>query len=193
MIPRWTFLTPCVKDSIAQGVHGQPKQPSPIHDFPIRVRKNMSVELHLNGQRASVEPGSSLFDYAERLDVRVPTSCRKNGKCKECVVEIIEGMERLSKPGVVECHLRDNFRLACCCKIMSDSGIVRCRTMRRGEMRIERHAFQLPAQSVGWRLDPAVTRKGERVFWTAGKLRVPRRLSTGWRWIWERRRLSCGS
>jgi uncharacterized 2Fe-2S/4Fe-4S cluster protein (DUF4445 family) len=123
----------------------------------------MSVELHFNGQRTSVEPGSSLFDYAETLGINVPTSCRKNGKCKECVVEIADGMERLSPPVPAENHLRGNFRLSCCCKIISDSGVVRCHTMRRGEMRIERHAFHLPAGNEKWKLDPAVTRDGDRI------------------------------
>ena len=123
----------------------------------------MSVELHFNGRQAIVTPGSSLFDYAESLDIRVPTSCRKNGKCKECVVEIVEGIERLSRPVPEENHLRDNFRLSCCCKIVSDAGVVRCHTMRRGEMRIERHAFQLPAGAQKLKLDPAVTRDGDRI------------------------------
>ena len=47
----------------------------------------MSVELHFNGQRTQVAPGQSLFDSAELLSIKVPTSCQKNGKCKECVVE----------------------------------------------------------------------------------------------------------
>jgi uncharacterized 2Fe-2S/4Fe-4S cluster protein (DUF4445 family) len=129
-----------------------------------RARKqHMSVELHFNSRRASVTPGSSLFDYAESLGVNVPTSCRKNGKCKECVVEIVEGLERLSPPVPQENHLRNNFRLSCCCKIVSDSGMVRCHTMRRGAMRIERHAFQLPAGNEKWKLDPAVTRDGDRI------------------------------
>ncbi len=104
----------------------------------------MSVELHFNGLRTSVMPGSSLFDYAESLGVHVPTSCRKQGKCKECVVEVIEGMECLSPPVPAEKHLQGRFRLSCSCKIIADSGVVRCHTMRRGEMKIERHAFQLP-------------------------------------------------
>ena len=123
----------------------------------------MSIELHFNGQRASVKLGSSLFDYAETLGINVPTSCRKNGKCKECVVEIAEGMEQLSQPVPEENHLRGNFRLSCCCKIVSDSGVVRCHTMRRGEMRIERHAFELPAGNKKLKLDPAVTRDGDRI------------------------------
>jgi len=42
----------------------------------------MSVELHFNNQRRDVAPGVSLFDYAESLGINVPTSCRKQGKCK---------------------------------------------------------------------------------------------------------------
>jgi uncharacterized 2Fe-2S/4Fe-4S cluster protein (DUF4445 family) len=123
----------------------------------------VSIELHFNGRQTGVAPGSSLFDYAETLGINVPTSCRKNGKCKECVVEVTEGMECLSKPVPPEKHLRDNFRLSCCAKIISDSGVVRCHTMRRGEMRIERQAFQLPTGNEKWKLDPAVTRDGERI------------------------------
>jgi uncharacterized 2Fe-2S/4Fe-4S cluster protein (DUF4445 family) len=123
----------------------------------------MSVELHINGRQTSVAAGLSLFDCAESLGVHVPTSCRKQGKCKECVVEVTEGMERLSKPMPAEKHLKGRFRLSCSCKIVADSGVVRCHTMRRGEMKIERHAFQLPARSQKWKLDPAVTREGDRI------------------------------
>ncbi len=123
----------------------------------------MSIELHINGRQKTVAPGLSLFDHAETLGINVPTSCRKNGKCKECVVEVVEGMELLSKRVPEEKHLRDKFRLSCCSKIVASSGIVRCHTMRRGEMRIERHAFQLPTGNEKWQLDPAVTRDGNRI------------------------------
>jgi uncharacterized 2Fe-2S/4Fe-4S cluster protein (DUF4445 family) len=123
----------------------------------------MSVELHFNNQRREVTPGSSLFDYADSLGIQVPTSCRKNGKCKECVVEIVQGMELLSERVPAEKHLKGNFRLSCSCKIVADTGIVRCHTMRRGEMMIERHAFQLPTSRQKLKLDPAVTREGDRI------------------------------
>ncbi len=123
----------------------------------------MSIELHLNGQRANAAPGASLFDCADALGVKVPTSCNKNGKCRECLVEVSEGMNLLSPKTPEENHLKENFRLACRCRIVSESGIVRCHTLRRGEMRIERHAFQLPAGNKKWRLDPAVTRDGDRI------------------------------
>jgi uncharacterized 2Fe-2S/4Fe-4S cluster protein (DUF4445 family) len=123
----------------------------------------MSVQLHLNGHTCDAAPGSSIFTFADQLGVPVPTSCNKQGKCKECVVEVTEGMERLSKPGPEERHLKPPFRLSCCTRIAQESGIVRCHTMRRGAMRIEKHAFELPVHGPKWKLEPAVTRDGDRI------------------------------
>jgi uncharacterized 2Fe-2S/4Fe-4S cluster protein (DUF4445 family) len=123
----------------------------------------MSVSLHFNQQQKDFPAGQSLFDCAETLGIKVPTSCRKQGKCKECLVEIVEGMEYLSAKTPEEEHLRENFRLSCRCRIASESGLIRCHTMRRGEMRIERHALHLPTDSQQLKLAPAVTRDGERI------------------------------
>ncbi|MDB6027490.1 MAG: ferredoxin [Verrucomicrobiales bacterium] len=123
----------------------------------------MSVQLHINLQRTDVPPGAPLFDYAETLGIKVPTSCRKQGKCKECLVEVTEGMECLSERTSEESHLRENFRLSCRCKIVQDGGVVRCHTLRRGDMKIERHAFQLPSSGQKMQLDPTVTRDGDRI------------------------------
>lgn len=123
----------------------------------------MSVELHFNGRPGVGLPGTTLFECAETLGIRVPTSCRKQGKCKECLVEIVAGAECLSEPDAAEAHLRDNFRLSCCCKIVRNAGVVRCHTMRRGDMRIERHALHLPTSGQKPKLDPTVTREGDRI------------------------------
>jgi len=123
----------------------------------------MSVELHFNSVVTAAAPGDSLFACAEKLGLPVPTSCHKQGKCKECVVEVTGGMGCLSKPGPEERHLKGNFRLSCCTRIAAEQGTVRCHTMRRGVMRIEKHAFELPTGARSWRLDPAVTRDGDRI------------------------------
>ena len=123
----------------------------------------MSVRLHFNGQSCDATPGISLFTYAEQMGVPVPTSCNKQGKCKECVVEVTEGIDRLSKPGPEERHLKGAFRLSCCARIAQEDGEVRCHTMRRGTMRIEKHAFELPVHGPPWMLDPAVKRDGDRI------------------------------
>ena len=123
----------------------------------------MSVSLHFNSHVTPAEPGTSLFTYGEKLGIAVPTSCNKQGKCKECVVEVAEGMDCLSKPGPEEKHLKGNFRLSCCARITAEQGTVRCHTMRRGTMKIEKHAFELPTGPRTWQLDPAVTRDGDRI------------------------------
>ncbi len=123
----------------------------------------MSVTLSINGQSTEALPGLSLFDHAEALGIDVPTSCRKQGKCKECMMEVVEGMEALTPLAEPERHLNGKFRLSCQTFVAAPSGRVRCHTMRRGQMRIERHALGLPASHRDFPLEPAVTRAGDRI------------------------------
>ena len=58
----------------------------------------MAALLTINGLSVEAAPGATLFDCAERLGIRVPTSCHKQGKCRECMVEVTEGLEHLSPP-----------------------------------------------------------------------------------------------
>jgi len=123
----------------------------------------MPAILTINGRSTdATSSGGSIFDYAERVGVQVPTSCRKNGKCKECVVEVTEGLQGLSPATEQEQHLKGNFRLSCQAHIAAESGEIKCHTMRRGQMRIERHALGLPLRQK-LALEPAVTRDGERI------------------------------
>jgi len=71
------------------------------------------VNLTINGQSVESQGRLSLFDQAEALGIDVPTSCRKQGKCKECMVEVVEGRELLSPMTEAEQHLRGRFRLSC--------------------------------------------------------------------------------
>ncbi|MGA2649941.1 MAG: ASKHA domain-containing protein [Terracidiphilus sp.] len=123
----------------------------------------MAVTLTINGESIEATGGQSLFDYAEALGIDVPTSCRKQGKCKECMVEVVEGMSALSALAEPERHLKGNFRLSCQTYVTGAEGHVRCHTMRRGHMVIERHAFGLPVGNRDLALDPAVTRDGDRI------------------------------
>jgi uncharacterized 2Fe-2S/4Fe-4S cluster protein (DUF4445 family) len=118
----------------------------------------MPAILTLNGSSMAAPPGLTLFDCAEQLGVRVPTSCQKQGRCKECLVEVVAGMDVLSPRTPEEKHLEGRFRLSCRTTIASDSGSIECHTMRRGEMRIDLAAAGLPGMA-GLDLDPAVTRR----------------------------------
>ena len=117
----------------------------------------------INGIRLDVAAGGSLFDAAAQAGVRVPTSCIAQGKCKECIVEVTDGMELLAPRTIHERHLKGEFRLSCQCRVVADDGVIECHTMRRGHMRIERHALNLPVTHVKMPLDPAVTREGGRI------------------------------
>ena len=118
--------------------------------------------LVLNGHTVAAVAGLSLFEHAERLGVRVPTSCKKQGKCKECLVEVTEGQDLLSAPTPEEQHLKGHFRLSCRTRI-DGAGTVRCHTMRRGQLRVLTGCEDIAALHAGLRLDPAVTRAGDRI------------------------------
>jgi uncharacterized 2Fe-2S/4Fe-4S cluster protein (DUF4445 family) len=55
----------------------------------------------------------TLFDDADELALVVPTSCRRTGRCRECIVEVKTGAEHLCPPTDAEEFLRPPFRLAC--------------------------------------------------------------------------------
>ena len=116
--------------------------------------------LEIDGVSGALGPGETLFDRAEALGVHVPTSCVKQGKCRECLVEVEAGAELLSPPAPQERHLEGRFRLACRTRL-AHPGVVRCHTLRRGTLRIETTTEQLDESRP--RLDPAVTRDGRFV------------------------------
>lgn len=80
------------------------------------------------------------------------------------MVEVTEGMEMLGPLAEAEKHLKGNFRLSCTCKIVGESGEIRCHSMRRGEMRIEHGSVELLGNRSKLQPAPAVTRDGERIF-----------------------------
>jgi uncharacterized 2Fe-2S/4Fe-4S cluster protein (DUF4445 family) len=114
----------------------------------------------IDGVTGTAPLGMSLFDWAESRGIPVPTSCHKQGKCRECLVEIESGAEFLSEPAPQEGHLEGRFRLACRTRL-AVVGEVRAHTLRRGSLRIETassadHDGRIP-------IDPAVTRDGARI------------------------------
>ena len=114
----------------------------------------------IDGMSGPASEGQTLFECAESLGVVVPTSCFKQGKCRECLVEVDEGGDLLSPPASQESHLGGRFRLACRTQLVAP-GAVRCHTLRRGSLRIETESEGL--EDARLRLDPAVTREGRFV------------------------------
>ena len=69
--------------------------------------------IQFGNKKTKLTPGNSIFSHADELNVKIPTSCGRNGRCHECVIEIKRGIENLSKPTKTEDFLNGNFRLAC--------------------------------------------------------------------------------
>src|SRR5262245_50655912 len=109
-------------------------------------------ELYIDHQKAT-DTGVSLFECAEAVGVQVPTSCVKQGKCRECILEIQSGGGFLSPRSPEEEHLGESFRLACR-TTFAQEGVVRCHTMRRGSMKIVEDVSGLPVRNQT--LDPII-------------------------------------
>ena len=114
----------------------------------------------IDGVTGPAPLGQSLFEWAESRGINVPTSCHKQGKCRECLVEIESGAGCLSEPAAQETHLEGAFRLACRTRLAAP-GEVRAHTLRRGTLRIETESSADGEVSVA--VDPAVTREGRHV------------------------------
>ena len=108
--------------------------------------------------------GQTIFDYADNLQVRVPTSCRRSGECHECIVEIRRGMEALSPPTEAERFLRDNYRLACQARVQ-DSGADIDFSLLRRQPKILRHSIKRHVP-----LNPLTTRRDDGVYFLDHRL-----------------------
>ncbi len=102
-------------------------------------------------------PGHVLLDDAADLAVAVPASCRRTGRCHECVVEVRAGADQLTPPTEVERFLAPGFRLACQARIERAEADVELAVLRR------RLRIQLAPDTTAGDLDPAVRAIGGRV------------------------------
>ena len=105
-----------------------------------------------------LEAGKSLFDYADDLAVRVPTSCNRNGECHECIVEVRRGMHALEPLNDTEEFLRENYRLACQARVIDIEADIEFNILRR-QPRILTESIQRDDIE----LDPLTVREGDNV------------------------------
>lgn len=120
----------------------------------------MTASLTLDGKSLPIEEGKSIFDHADALKVRIPTSCGRVGSCHECIVEVRSGGEALSPPTSEERFLSAGFRLACQCRLQSADRQVVLHTLKRGRPQICTHGEQAPVA-----LDPMVRRSGGNILY----------------------------
>ena len=113
--------------------------------------------VRLNGREVQGHAGKTLFDYADFLRVRVPTSCGRSGQCHECIVEVRKGMTGLTPKSVNEYFLTDGYRLACQAIVSDPAETIEFGVLRR-QPRILVEGVRREV-----RLDPLVTRSGDEV------------------------------
>ncbi len=137
----------------------------------------MVVARHLvhAGRRVPLVPGGTLFDAADELAMVVPASCRRSGRCHECVVEILRGEDALSRPDPQEAFLRPGYRLACRATVE--------REPRESDLEfvvLRRHLkILLPPDGPPLDVDPTVTVRDGRVRWSGEDVDVARRRLLG--------------
>lgn len=120
--------------------------------------------LYYEGRELELIEDQTIFDYADSLKVRVPTSCRRSGECHECIVEIRRGMETLSSPTTSEAFLRDHYRLACQAKVVDMDATVEFAPLRR-EPKILKHSLHREVN-----VDPFTVRRGDDVCFRDGRI-----------------------
>ena len=124
----------------------------------------MSATVTLNGRVLTLTPGQSLFDAGTDAGILIPSSCRQQGRCRECLIEVTAGAGLLTAPAPEERDLRPGFRLSCRCRPTDGAeGAIVAHTLLRPTLRIEDHALHLPASTRGPALDPSVRREGDAV------------------------------
>ena len=90
-----------------------------------------SGSVACGAERLSPVAGATLFDYADRASMRVPSSCARTGICHECVVRVDAGLDGLSPRTEAERFLQDPFRLACQTEVTDRSAEVAFQPLRR--------------------------------------------------------------
>ena len=106
-------------------------------------------------------PGRTLFDAADELAMVVPASCRRSGRCHECVVEILRGGDALSPPDEQETFLRPGYRLACRTVVEREPSATDLEFVV-----LRRHLkILMPPDGPALDLDPAITIRDGRIRW----------------------------
>ena len=101
--------------------------------------------IRYGDQELELVPNRTIFDYADEVRVRVPTSCGRSGECHECVIEIRQGMAALNARTDAESFLSENYRLACQARVTDTTSDIEFALLRR-EPQILRHSVQRRVQ-----------------------------------------------
>ena len=114
-------------------------------------------EISHESIRRPLTAGRTIFDYADELALRVPTSCGRTGDCHECIVEIKRGAEALCPPTSAERFLRGRYRLACQAVVEDATHDLEF------SLPLSHPRILTAAPDKRLEIDPLVTRRGDKV------------------------------
>ncbi|MFL2642097.1 MAG: ASKHA domain-containing protein, partial [Dehalococcoidia bacterium] len=100
----------------------------------------MEGYIYSDNKKTKSIKGKTLFDFADTLNIRVPTSCRRNGECHECIVQVSNGNDNLETKDQSEDFLTNDYRLACQAKINIDTSDIKFNVLRRQPKILEEFA-----------------------------------------------------
>ena len=98
---------------------------------PERQQPDVGTTISHAGQTRPLQLNKTLFDYADELSVRVPTSCGRTGHCHECILQIKKGASALSDRSEPESFLPGDYRLACQAAVQNTTCDVEFTLLRR--------------------------------------------------------------
>ena len=122
------------------------------------------VPIFFENFQIESEKNKSLFDYADFLNVRVPTSCGRTGECHECIVEVIEGFDGLSEKSESEKFLKENYRLACQSIVEDPNKNIRFNVLRRQPKILDKGLKR------NFQLDPFTIKKGNSIIYNDSEI-----------------------
>lgn len=119
---------------------------------------NDPCRVIIDDQSTLATRGQTLFDAADAAGVRVPASCGRDGRCHECLLDIVSGRRALSPRTEAEAFLQGHYRLACQARIESTDEPIIARTLRR-----EKPQIVTASLAVEMPFAPRVRRDGDRI------------------------------
>ena len=120
--------------------------------------------LSCERKQLALTAGKTLFDHADELQIKIPTSCGRCGTCHECIVEVTRGIEALSERSEAEQFLPHHYRLACQARVLDATADIAFTLIKR------RRQIVTTGLSRDVELEPSTRRVGDDVY--AGGQRI---------------------
>ncbi len=119
------------------------------------------AKIIIDGKETPLSVGRTLFEHADAVDVRIPSSCPREGVCRECIVHVREGQDALAPRTPEESFLTGEYRLACQARVARDDRDIEVVTLKR-QRQIMTHGDE---RGQHLELEPMTVRRDDAVFW----------------------------